>query len=205
MKKNEVKKLAQKLKLPNANKKESMGLCFVGKIRLKDFLEQKLKAKHGPIYDLSGKKIGEHEGLHNYTVGQRQGIGIGGKGGPFYVVKKSLVDNFLWVTNDPNDKNLQTREIQVHNVNWITKPEGLKANGKVKLLGRFRHQGDLEMLTLSPVSPLIKRGKPASTKKKALTEQIYNVVFDKPQKSIASGQSLVFYDKNICFGGGIIV
>ena len=205
MKKTEVKKLAQKLKLPNANKKESMGLCFVGKIRLKDFLEQKLKAKHGPIYDLSGKKIGEHEGLHNYTVGQRQGIGIGGKGGPFYVVKKSLVDNFLWVTNDPNDKNLQTREIQVHNVNWITEPEGLKANGKVKLLGRFRHQGDLEMLTLSPVSLSASRGKPASTKKKASTEQIYNVVFDKPQKSIASGQSLVFYDKNICFGGGIIV
>lgn len=192
MKKTEVRALAKQLRLPNADKKESMGLCFVGKIRLKDFLEQKLKPKSGLIVNRQGLKVGKHSGLHNYTIGQRQGIGIGGSGGPWYVAEKQPVDNLLVVTNDPKDEILQTREIQIHSVNWIGfDPELLTQ--KIKLTGRFRHQGNLERLTLSPV--------PSSNKK----DLYYKVVFEKPQLAIASGQSLVLYQKDLCLGGGVIV
>jgi tRNA-specific 2-thiouridylase len=112
MKKSAVRALAKKLKFPNADKKESMGLCFVGKIRLKDFLEQKLKAKRGSIVDTKGNVLGKHEGLHYYTLGQRQGINIG-SGGPWYVARKLLVDNTLIVTNNPKDKLLQIKELEI--------------------------------------------------------------------------------------------
>ncbi len=190
MKKSEVKRLAKKIGLPNADKKESMGLCFVGKIRLKEFLEQKLKPKPGPVIDLSGKEIGEHQGLAFYTIGQRQGIGIG-RGGPWYVVRKDLKKNTLVVTNDPKDKALETKEVEIHSVNFITTPLFSDAKNKskeVSLQGRYRHQGKLEKLTLQPLS----RGH-------------YRVEFAKPQPAVASGQSLVLYDGQVCIGGGVIV
>jgi tRNA-specific 2-thiouridylase len=156
--------LAKKLKLPNADKKESMGLCFVGKIRLKDFLEQKLKAKRGSIVDTKGNVLGKHEGLHYYTLGQRQGINIG-SGGPWYVAKKRLVDNTLIVTNNPKDKLLQIKELEIHSVNWIAKPKQLATSvqWQVKLKARYRHQGEFQKVTLSPVSISSSRGKPAQT------------------------------------------
>jgi tRNA-specific 2-thiouridylase len=220
MKKTEVRKLAQKIKLPNADKKESMGLCFVGKVRLKEFLEQKLKPKKGKIVLLEeGKKVeggehsktrdctlnpksytlGFHQGLYNYTIGQRQGIKVGG-GGPYYVVKKDLKTNTLYVTNNPDDEALETKVIEIHSVNWIGK-QGDTAEGRgcnktssplypipYTLLGRFRHQGDLVPLTITP----IQKGH-------------YRVTFKQPQKAIASGQSLVLYKGKECVGGGVIV
>jgi len=184
MKKADVRKLARKLGLPNAEKKESMGLCFVGRIHLKDFLQQKLKVKRGPVVDLAGKKVGQHHGLAFYTIGQREGIGIGGAGGPYYVARKDMKTNTLVVTNNPNDPALQIKELEIHNVNWITQPKKFPA----KLKGRFRHQGDLQSLVIS------KAGKSR-----------YLVKFAKPQKAVASGQSLVMYDKKVCVGGGVIV
>lgn len=190
MKKAEVKKLAKKIGLPNADKKESMGLCFVGKIRLKDFLEQRLKPKPGPIVNMSGEEIGTHAGLAFYTIGQRQGIAVG-EGGPWYVVKKALAKNQLVVTNNPSDPALKTKEIHIHSVNWI-KPMEFSGKGKtfqpVALTGRYRHQGKLEKLTVVP------EGK-----------NQYLVSFAKPQTAIASGQSLVLYDGKYCVGGGVIV
>lgn len=195
MKKSAVKSLAKKIGLPNADKKESMGLCFVGKIRLKEFLDQKLKPKSGPIvrFDIQpdGKtkqvKIGEHEGLAYYTIGQRQGVRVGA-GGPWFVAKKDLKTNTLVVTNDPHDKLLETKQIEVHSVNWITEP----ASFPVKLQGRFRHQGELQKILVEKAS--VKSKNPH-----------YTITFSKPQLAIASGQSLVMYDGNICVGGGVIV
>jgi tRNA-specific 2-thiouridylase len=205
MKKTAVRSLARKLKLPNAEKKESMGLCFVGKIRLKDFLKQKLKVKPGLIVLLPpltpplqgggsavipplakgrlGGVIGKHQGLFNFTIGQRQGIKAGGTG-PYYVVKKDLKKNILYVTKNPDDKSLMTKEIQIHSINELI---SLSAYKHVSLLGRFRHQGELVPLTVSK----IKNG-------------LYRVIFNKPQKAVASGQSLVFYRDKECVGGGII-
>ncbi len=186
MKKAQVRALARKLKLPNAEKRESMGICFVGKIRLKDFLEQKLKVKPGPIIDQSGKVIGSHQGLHTYTIGQRQGINVGG-GGPYFVVRKDLQNNSLFVTNDPDDKQLMVKEIEIHSLNWIAADAGFQEKPS-KLMGRFRHQGQLVSLTVRPVG-----------------NGYYRVVFATPQKAIASGQSLVFYKGRQCVGGGVIV
>ncbi len=183
MKKSVVRSLAKRLKLPNADKKESMGLCFVGKIRLKDFLDQKLKPKSGPIKTLDKKIVGEHNGLAYYTVGQRQGIKIG-QDGPWFVVSKDLKTNTLFVTNNSNDKALLIKEIEIHSVNWLRKPAVFPA----KLKGRFRHQGSLESLTINPSSG-----------------DRYLVKFNKAQKAVASGQSLVLYHGKVCVGGGVIV
>ncbi len=235
MKKTAVRALARKLKLPNAEKRESMGLCFVGKIRLKDFLEQKLKEKPGPIVfspsmSLRGgvrpttkqsfpkkgiatsrsqspallamtenKVIGQHRGLHNYTIGQRQGINIGGSG-PYFVVKKDLKHNRLYVTNNPEDPTLLTSEVQIHSVNWIgeivtsnklqvtrTDRDFQLSTFNFQLFGRYRHQGELVPLTITKID-----------------KNHYNVIFKKPQKAVASGQSLVLYKGKECVGGGVI-
>ncbi len=186
LKKTAVKKLAKKIGLPNAERKESMGLCFVGKIRLKDFLGQKLKSKAGPILGPAGEKLGWHEGLSNYTIGQRQGIKVG-PGGPFFVFKKDLKHNALHVTNNPEDKRLFIKELQLHSVNWIRPKISPKDKG-LGLLGRYRHQGELVSLNINRIK-----------------KDLYRVVFSRPQKAVASGQSLVLYKGKECVGGGVIV
>ena len=186
MKKSQVRSLARRIKLPNAEKKESMGLCFVGRIRLKDFLEQKIKAKPGNIINQEDKVIGRHRGLHIYTIGQRQGINVGAKG-PYYVFKKDLKHNRLYVTNNPSDKRLETREVAIHSVNWIGDKSQLTINN-LQLNGRYRHQGELVPLVIRKIK-----------------NDLYRVVFKHPQKAVASGQSLVLYKGSQCLGGGIIV
>lgn len=198
MKKSAVKKFAKKIHLPNAGRKESMGLCFVGKVRLKEFLGQKLKPKPGSIIGLKGEKLGQHEGLANYTIGQRQGLKIGGIG-PFFVYKKDIKTNTLYVTNNPEDKRLFVKEVQLHSVNWISstglsaKRVGLRkslalSSKPLALIGRYRHQGELVPLTINQIK-----------------KDLYQVKFSKPQKAVASGQSLVLYKGNQCVGGGVIV
>lgn len=224
MKKPEVKKLAAKIGLPNAARKESMGLCFVGKVRLKDFLEQKVRARPGKVvlvpsaqylvpskttksYVLGTKNlpvIGQHAGLHNYTIGQRQGINVGGPGGPYFVLRKDLKKNILYVTNDPQDPGLEVTEVQLHSVNWITelglraKGIGLRKNQRADnlalspitytLICRYRHQGELVSCTIEQTG-----------------KDLYLVKFKTPQKALASGQSIVFYKGKVCLGGGVIV
>jgi tRNA-specific 2-thiouridylase len=107
-KKPEIRKLAAKFGLPNQNRKESMGLCFVGKIRLDEFLHQKIKPRLGNILETSGKIVGQHKGIAFYTVGQRQGLGVGGSA-PYYVVRKDLKTNTLVVSHDPRDVQLQVQ------------------------------------------------------------------------------------------------
>ncbi len=186
MKKAAVRSLARKIHLPNAEKKESMGLCFVGKIRLKEFLAQKLKVRPGNIVDQNNKVIGRHEGLYNYTIGQRQGIKVGGIG-PYYVFSKDLKTNTLYVTNDPEDSRLFIKEVQLHSVNWIESATRDKRQEIRKLFGRYRHQGELVPLTINRIK-----------------KDLYRVVFKRPQKAVASGQSLVLYRGKECVGGGVI-
>jgi tRNA-specific 2-thiouridylase len=208
MKKTAVRSLARKIGLPNAEKKESMGLCFVGKIRLKDFLEQRLKAKPGKIVLLPpltppskggesavtppltkgrlGGVLGQHQGLFNYTIGQRQGLNVAGTG-PYYVVKKDLKSNTLYVTKNPDDKALLTKEIQIHSANWISSNIQYPISN-IRLHGRFRHQGKLVPLNIIKIK-----------------KDLYRAIFKLPQKAVASGQSLVLYRGKECVGGGVIV
>jgi tRNA-specific 2-thiouridylase len=193
MMKKDVRALAQKIGLPNADKKESMGLCFVGKIRLKDFLEQKVKLVPGNIIDAgTGKVLGQHKGLPNYTIGQREGVAVGG-GEALYVVRKDLEKNELVVSSNADDPLLMRKEVLVGDVHWIdaNSPQPsltLREGEKTRLLGRYRHQGELVGLFIEKID-----------------EKICRVIFDEEQKAIASGQSLVFYDGEVCLGGGVVV
>lgn len=180
--KSRVREMARKLGLPNAEREESMGLCFVGKIRLKDFLAQKIKRKSGDIVDTNGAVLGRHQGLFNYTIGQRQGLKIG-SGGPYYVVSKDLAGNMLVVTRNPTDKALETRAVQISDVNWIFLPTKFPC----RLKGRYRHQQQLQDLSV-----------------RSLVDGLYEVRFEKPQYAVASGQSLVLYKGMECVGGGVI-
>ncbi len=184
--KSEVRAMARKFKLPNAERKESMGICFVGKVRLDQFLQQKIPARKGLIVDSGGRTVGEHRGVSYYTLGQRDGLNIGGTG-PYYVMKKDLKANTLVVTKNPDDKQLMFGEIEVSALNWITGPNW-NAQGQARIKGRFRHQQELQDIMLEK-----------------LGKGLYRAKFKHPQRAVASGQSLVLYLGKVCLGGGVIV
>ncbi len=173
----EVRRLAEKFNLPTAAKKDSQGICFIGVVGMKDFLQQYVSAKSGPIVH-KGEEIGQHEGAVFYTTGQRQGLGIGG-GKPFYVTGKNIETNTVFVTNDPNDLELESTEVQMEDVHWISEIPV----ASTKLQARFRHRGEL-------IDCVLVEGNILKLKKAA--------------NALAIGQSVVLYDGGVCLGGGII-
>lgn len=179
----EIRVLAKKFKLPNAERKESMGLCFVGKIRLEEFLKQKVAAKAGDILDVNGMVIGQHQGTSFYTLGQRQGLHIGGSG-PYYVIAKDILKNTITVSTNPDDTALMTTAVEVSGMHWIDKPNHFPAKARA----RFRHQQELQDVQISEVA-----------------DDLYKVQFKDPQRAAVSGQSLVVYNGLECLGGGILV
>ena len=114
----EVRKLAEKFKLITASKKESMGICFIGKVGIKDFLEQYVTTEPGDVIDQYGTSVGTHEGAIFYTIGQRHGLNVGG-GLPYYVIGKDMNKNQVFVTTDINDKKLWHNKLKMTNVHWI--------------------------------------------------------------------------------------
>jgi tRNA-specific 2-thiouridylase len=178
----QVRKEAEKRKLITANKKESMGICFVGKVGIKEFLSQYIETVPGPIIDLDGNVVGEHDGAIFYTIGQRHGLDVGG-GLPYYVTGKNMDKNIVYVTRDISDKNLWRDEINLESTHWInTVPE----NGQI-LHVRTRHRAKLVECAISNI-----KGNKATLKP------------SEPIRAITPGQSSVLYDENICLGGGII-
>lgn len=183
--KTEVRQLAAKHKLVTANKKESMGLCFIGKVGIKEFLSQYVKPKVGPIIDQHGKVVGEHDGAIFYTIGQRHGLDVGG-GLPYYVTGKNMKQNEIYVTTDLQDEKLWRREISFTSAHWIN---GEKSLGSRSLLARTRHRGNLVK-----VEKLNKSSK-----------SNWNVELKDEVRAITPGQSIVFYAGDQCLGGGIVV
>jgi tRNA-specific 2-thiouridylase len=189
LKKNQVKKLAKKFGLPVYDKKESFDVCFI-RTSLAEFLNSKINSNPGDIVDLKGKILGRHNGLAFYTLGQRQGIKIGGPG-PYYVVEKKLAANQLVVTNNKNDARLFSNEILVKNINWIS---NLEPKLPLKCLAQHRYQ------TKKSQVEIFKAG------------QFYQIKYKKPQRAITPGQSIVFYQplrklfsRNYeVLGGGVI-
>src|SRR6185369_11558153 len=118
--KSEVRKLALKYNLPNATKKDSQGICFIGKINVTEFLKAHIKATVGEIVTSGGQVLGLHDGLPYYTIGQREGMNIGGTG-PYYVVSKNFKANQLVVTNDKQDKDLWKKEFVISDLSWVNK------------------------------------------------------------------------------------
>jgi tRNA-specific 2-thiouridylase len=172
--KKEVRQMAKKWNLPNSERPESQEICFT--TNLYEFLKSRIYTNKGPIITNDGKKIGEHEGLAYYTIGQRKGIKIGGIG-PFYVVKKDFKNNALIVAQSEQASELFKKEMVVKKVNWIT---GKSFRGKCKIKIRY----------MTKAVPAVIKGN--------------KVVFDKKQRAITPGQSAVFYKNNELLGGGII-
>lgn len=175
--KEQVRALAKKFKLPTADKKDSQGICFVGKVGIKEFLSQYVKTKSGPIVNQAGKEIGEHDGAIFYTIGQRHGLNVGG-GLPYYVTKKDMKTNTVYVTTDLSDKNLWSEEVSLTDLLWINEPP---KTGK-RYQARLRYRGPL-------VGCEIKDNK---------------LLLDEEQRAISAGQSAVLYDVEHCIGGGIV-
>lgn len=177
MSKSEVRQLAKKLKLATADKKDSQGICFVGKVGIKEFLLNELgPQKPGPIVDQKGQEIGQHDGAIFYTTGQRHGLNVGG-GLPYYVTKKNMKNNTVYVTTNLDDKDLWTKQVTLTDLHWINQK---RTSGQYHV--RLRYRGPL-------VACQLKNNK---------------ILLDEEQRGIAAGQSAVIYDGERVLGGGII-
>jgi tRNA-specific 2-thiouridylase len=178
MNKPEVRKIAKKLGLYTAEKKDSQGICFVGKVGIKEFLLNEIGwQEHGPIINEQGQTIGEHDGAIFYTIGQRHGLNVGG-GLPYYVTKKDMSKNIIYVTTNLDDKNLWASEVPLNQLHWIN--EVPKDGEKVKT--RLRYRGPLLDAIL----------------------QDNKLSLNEPARGVAAGQSAVIYQGYLVLGGGII-
>jgi tRNA-specific 2-thiouridylase len=184
----EVRRLAKAANLPTFAKKDSTGICFIGERRFKDFLQTFLPAKPGLIQSLDGKTIAEHHGLMYYTLGQRQGLKIGGlKQGseaPWFVAHKDVDTNVLTVVQGHDHPALYRSSLSTQAIHWIagTRPlESCLLTAKI----RYRQQDQLCRL-------------------EEQANGCFNVFFSEPQWAVTAGQSIVFYDGDICLGGGVI-
>jgi tRNA-specific 2-thiouridylase len=180
----EVRELAKKYKLVTATKKESMGICFVGKIGIKEFLQQYVKSAPGKIINQYGQQIGAHDGAIFYTIGQRHGLEVGG-GLPYYVVGKDMKKNEVYVTADLQDERLWSNKIKFTDAHWIDKPP-LSSS---PLFVRTRHRGKLiKVKKLERVSNLA-----------------WEANLEEEVRALTPGQSAVFYSEGECLGGGVVV
>lgn len=181
--KHEVRALALASNLVTAKKKDSTGICFVGKRNFKDFLSNYLPKKVGAFETLSGKRVGDHDGIPYYTIGQRRGLGIGGAGDPWFVVGKDVKRNVILVEQGEDHPALYSKELTATEMSWVNKPPKLPFSCTAKV--RYR----AEDVPCTIVSQKVDRIK---------------VVFDEPQKAITSRQSVVFYEGEVCLGGAMI-
>ncbi len=177
----EVRKMAKKFGLPNHDKKDSQGICFIGPLDMKDFLQTKIKPRKGEIRlirsDLKNSfAIGTHDGIYYYTIGQRHGLNLGLGGGPYYVVSKDIKKNIIYVGNE---KDLLRNNTIVVKINWV----GEEPKFPIQLDVRLRYRAGL---------------------KKAVLNKSGELILKTPERAVTSGQSAVFYKKGELLGGGVI-
>jgi len=186
MTKEDVRNLAKEKGLPNHDRKDSTGVCFIGERNFTEFLHQYFKSDPGNMVTIDGKTVGKHDGLMFYTLGQRQGLGIGGghseKEEPWYVVDKDLKKNKLIVAQGHDHPDLFHSQVIVEDLHWVSNytPSSNELNAKI----RYRQIDQ-------PCSVNISNG-------------TANVTFEKPQFAVTPGQAAVFYKDDICLGGGTI-
>ncbi len=184
----EVRKLAQQAGFDTASKKDSTGICFIGERKFKDFLQRFIPAQAGEIVDDKGTIIGEHQGLMYYTIGQRQGLGIGGlktaSEAPWFVADKDLGHNRLIAVQGHNHPMLLKRHLKASQLHWVSGEQpsaGFKCSAKI----RYRQDDQDCRVQIDKDGSVL-------------------VSFYEKQRAITAGQSIVFYDGNECLGGGII-
>jgi tRNA-specific 2-thiouridylase len=185
LEKSKVRALAKEHKLPNAEKKDSQGICFLGDMNINRFLEHYIEDKPGEIVNPNGDRLGQHRGLHRYTMGQRRGIGVpSNTDNEFYVVVGfDRPNNRLIVAFDqPDSPGLFTRKVQIDSVHFINR----ELSGECRILARPRYR--------DPAQPATYR---------ATGTNSAEIIFDQPQRALASGQILALYDGPTLLGGGI--
>ena len=184
LEKSEVRRIAQENGLATAAKKDSTGICFIGERNFKEFLGQYLPAQPGNMETMDGEIMGRHDGLMYYTIGQRHGLGIGGSGDPWFVIGKDLRKNVLLVGQGFDNEYLYSDSIKAVNISWTSnmpKPVSFKCTAK------FRYRQADNLVTVE----LLDNGEA-------------RVVFDQPIRAVTPGQAVVFYDGDVCLGGGTI-
>ncbi|MBP6897569.1 MAG: tRNA 2-thiouridine(34) synthase MnmA [Pseudacidovorax sp.] len=192
--KTQVRQIATDIGLPVATKKDSTGICFIGERPFREFLNRYISKAPGPIKDERGRKLGEHHGLSFYTLGQRQGLGIGGikekgaqRGGgehaPWFVARKDVEANTLWVVQGHDHPWLQSRALLAADASWVAGAP--PAAGTYGSKTRYRQADSPALL-------------------QALPEARFQLVFPQPQWAVTPGQSAVLYDGEVCLGGGVI-
>ncbi len=190
MDKPDVRALAEKYDLITHNKKDSTGICFIGERRFKDFLEQYLPAQPGQIVTEDGTVIGEHLGLMYHTLGQRQGLRIGGVKGapeaPWFVAEKLLETNQLLVVQGKNHPSLFKDCLKAGQIHWINSGFPQSKTFRVQAKTRYRQPDQWGEVTLSENGTEL------------------TIIFDEPQRAVTPGQSVVFYHDDVCLGGGVI-
>ena len=212
----EVRRIAEEQKLATAKRKDSQGICFVGKVDLPVFLQQQLAAKKGNIHEIlptwrryadkadvtelellaepfrytvrDGKKIGEHNGAHFYTIGQRKGLGIGGRKESLFIIGTDVESNTIYVGEGDSHPGLYRKALRIDNaeVHWVEPGEALKVGEERRLKVRIRYRQPLEGATL------IQR------------EDALYILFDAPQRGVAGGQFAAWYEGDRLLGSGVI-
>ncbi|MGM8364672.1 tRNA 2-thiouridine(34) synthase MnmA [Virgibacillus sp. W0181] len=182
--KSKVREIAKDHGLATATKKDSTGICFIGERNFKEFLSNYLPAQPGNMKTLTGEIKGKHDGLMYYTIGQRQGLGIGGPGDPWFVVGKNVKENVLYVEQGYDNENLYSEGLIASGVNWIN-PDTIQETFTCTAKFRYRQQ-DCDVTVTRTVNDRV------------------SVQFAERQRAVTPGQAVVFYDGDICLGGGTI-
>lgn len=186
--KSDVRRIATETRMPNAFRKDSQGICFLGKINYNDFIRRHLGEKKGPIIEIeTGRKIGEHKGFWFHTIGQRKGLGL--SGGPWYVVKKNVRDNVVYVSNGYDTEKQYGKTIHTDEMHWITRNPMNDDQQTMNIAFKNRHMPEF-----------------ISGKLIHLSENEYVIESDRQVQGIAPGQFAVIYDScgKICYGSAVI-
>ncbi len=186
--KSDVRRIATETRMPNAFRKDSQGICFLGKINYNDFIRRHLGEKKGPIIEIeTGRKIGEHKGFWFHTIGQRKGLGL--SGGPWYVVKKNVRDNVVYVSNGYDTEKQYGKTIHTDEMHWITRNPMNDDQQTMNIAFKNRHMPEF-----------------ISGKLIHLSDNEYVIESDRQVQGIAPGQFAVIYDScgKICYGSAVI-
>ena len=188
LQKRTVREIAARIGLPNAGKKDSTGICFIGERPFREFLNRYLPMKPGPILSAAGTKVGEHVGLAFYTLGQRKGIGLGGtrdgSGEPWYVARKDMATNTLYVVQGHDHPWLMSSGLRAESAHWIAGAPPVD-DGRLGAKTRYR-QAD------------------APCRLASAGGDGFELAFGEPQWAVTPGQSAVLYRGEVCLGGGVI-
>ncbi len=187
--KDQVRAIASEIGLPNARRKDSQGICFLGKINYNDFIRRQIGEKPGPVIDIAtGKKIGTHKGFWFHTIGQRKGLGL--SGGPWYVVRKNVRDNVVYVANGYDTPMQYGRDIHLSEMHWITE-NPFETNGSKEIKVAFKNRHNPRFM-----AGMLNMG----------DEGHYLLRSDEDVQGIAPGQFAIIYstDHRLCLGSGVI-